>query len=210
MSDRSWVQMRYRAADRERVEREMEGFEQAEEDQGVVTGSGPGFDGGGSTDMEILARAGVPFVAYCGEGDNYGPMVTAACGGEIAAMDADHNLNPVVLFDTATGEPGPDALKNAREYAAVERRAEAALKVKPAGGEFPGAAFSREVRQVEASTFNKGAYEVVELFHVGCLGGRALVERDGDAFRCAGCHGTVADDDESAAILVGMALKGEA
>ena len=83
MSDRSWVQVRYRAADQERVERAMESFEQVEEDQGVVTGSGPGFDGGGATEMDALARSGVPFVAYCGEGDEYGPMMTAACGGGV-------------------------------------------------------------------------------------------------------------------------------
>jgi hypothetical protein len=66
-------------------------------------------------------------------------------------------------------------------------------------------------REVEGNGFSgvKGHTETA-LFHAGCLGGRARVARREDgAWRCHGCHGTLAGEDADA-LLVDMALRGEA
>ena len=209
MGDRCWLRVDFRKVDEERVVAMLGEFEGVEEDaDGVMTGEGNEYNYGANSELEELARAGIPFISHNGAGGDYGDGHTAACGGDRDYLDADHDGHATVRFNTETGEVDPDSLKSARAYAVVERRARAALKAPLAGGTIAGAQVERAKRATKAM-FRENAREVVELFHVGCLGGRAVVERDGGAWTCAGCRGTLAGEDADG-ILVAMTLRGEA
>lgn len=210
MGDRCWLSMDFREADEGRIVEQMGGFENREDHKGVVTGSGSEFNYGGRPELGVLARAGVPFVAYNGEGGGYGAGLTAACGGDVVDMDADHCGCPVVRFNLETGEADEESLLRAQEYLAVHDRAREAMARPSVGGTIPGADASRVRTKISGGFRSGGDRWVVELFHAGCLGGRARLEQDGDVWRCVGCYGALAEDDDAAAILVEHALRGEA
>jgi len=133
MGDRTWVQVKCRKIDLDKIRKFLGEFDEIiEEDEGWIEGQFYEGNYGLLTEMEEIAEAqGIPFTGSSGHGGEYGPAVFACDGKRLFHMGSSDNGYPYVEI-SKNGELLPaGVMQRIREYYVILDEAERMIEGKP-------------------------------------------------------------------------------